>query len=357
MKYLITAGFLAATFFFLGCESEVTIPEGGYDFYPDSPYAGTQACMICHESIYSDFVNSGHNYKLNKVVDGQPPTYPFTALSGPPPGTTWSDVTYVIGGYKWKARFVGTDGYIITAGGNNQYNFETGEWVDYHADETKPYDCGRCHTTGYDETGHQGGLEGIEGTWVMEGVQCENCHGPGDDHTKAPVSNPMSINTSSSLCGECHIRGSKYTIPAKGGFTRHHEQYNEHFNSVMGEHLTCNDCHDAHKRAVHNGDAIKIGCDDCHTEQLNNFMTTGFDCTDCHMPELAKSAVGDAAKFDGDVHTHLWTINIDPNAEQFYTEGDNDYSYFYINLDFACLKCHNDKDRTWAAANAAMVHG
>ena len=68
---------------------------------------------------------SGHPWKLNKVVDGQPPEYPFTEVPEPPEGVTWDDVAYVIGGYNWKARFIGQDGFIITGDedATTQYNF------------------------------------------------------------------------------------------------------------------------------------------------------------------------------------------------------------------------------------------
>jgi hypothetical protein len=40
---------------------------------------------------------------LNKVVDGQPPTYPYDSVMGevatPPEGYTSDDIIYVIGGY------------------------------------------------------------------------------------------------------------------------------------------------------------------------------------------------------------------------------------------------------------------
>ena len=77
-------------------------------------YVGRQTCSECHAEINEVFMKSGHPWKLNKVVDGQPPSYPFTEVPEVPEGYTWDDITYVIGGYNWKARFIGTDGYIIT---------------------------------------------------------------------------------------------------------------------------------------------------------------------------------------------------------------------------------------------------
>jgi len=82
-------------------------------------YVTSKVCASCHSDI-SDAVNmSGHAYKLNPVVNGQPPEYPFTEVLNPPEGYTWDDITYVIGGFNWKARFIDKNGYIITGADEN----------------------------------------------------------------------------------------------------------------------------------------------------------------------------------------------------------------------------------------------
>jgi hypothetical protein len=153
---------LAVLVFFVACTEKKEITQ---DIQADlAAYVGSEACQSCHALIYESFKKTGHPYKLTPADSAQQPGYfPYTQFPGPPPGKSWDDVTYVIGGFWWKARFVGTDGYIITEGGNNQYNFATEEWVDYHKDEDKEYDCGGCHTTGYDPEGNQDGLEHIIG--------------------------------------------------------------------------------------------------------------------------------------------------------------------------------------------------
>ena len=122
--------------------------EAAAAFEPPT-YVGAPACAECHQETYDVFNKSGHPYKLNKVVDGQPPEYPYTEVVDVPEGYTWDDISYVIGGYNWKARFIDHDGYIITgdADATTQYNFwneqlEMGDnWVAYHAgEENKPYD-------------------------------------------------------------------------------------------------------------------------------------------------------------------------------------------------------------------------
>ena len=161
-------------------------------------YAGSERCSTCHGEIYEMFMKSGHAWKLNPVVDGQPPEYPFTEVPDPPEGYAWDDITYVIGGYNWKARFIDQNGYIITGDENatTQYNYaneavgtEAG-WAAYHAGEVeKPYDCGPCHTTGYSAwppDARQDDLPGLIGTWAEPGVQCEACHGPGSLHASDP---------------------------------------------------------------------------------------------------------------------------------------------------------------------------
>jgi hypothetical protein len=77
-------------------------------------YVGSETCGGCHTEVYDVFMKSGHPFKLNAVVDGQPPEYPYTVVDQLPEGWTWDDIAYVIGGYNWKYRFVAKDGYIVT---------------------------------------------------------------------------------------------------------------------------------------------------------------------------------------------------------------------------------------------------
>ncbi|MEE9585663.1 MAG: hypothetical protein V3W09_02050 [Nitrososphaerales archaeon] len=126
----------------------------------------------------------------------------------------------------------------------------------------------------------------------------------------------ITVNTSSALCGQCHIRGSSDAIPSKGEFIRHHEQYNELLASPMA------------------------------------FMNC-VDCIDCHMAKATKSAAA-LGPFEGDVRTHLWKINTDPNASMFTKDGGQ--ANGYLTVEFTCLQCHIDKDKDWAAGNAENIH-
>ncbi|MBW7882978.1 MAG: hypothetical protein H3C34_10130 [Caldilineaceae bacterium] len=336
--------------------------EPGLDYTP-AMYVGRDACKECHEEIYTTYMETGHPYKLNKVVDGKAPTYPFSEVPNPPEGYTWDDILYVIGGFGWKARFIDKNGFIITgdAEAKTQYNLPNktlklgGDWVAYHAGEEVPYDCGSCHTTGYIPEGNQDGLPGLIGTWAEDGIGCEECHGPGSNHVNSPYLVRMEVDRDSELCGQCHRRGDVTEIDAKGGFIQHHEQYEELFESKKRV-MRCVDCHDPHQTVKYaKGLGIKTACENCHFQNADYQKITDrkhAQCVDCHMPRVTKSAVGDLARFSGDIRTHLMAIN--PNAtSQFDKEGA--FAQPYLALDFACKGCHNEDGRGPVLEDARLI--
>lgn len=89
-------------------------------------------------------------------------------------------VTYVIGGYGWKANYMDLDGYVATDGADKvktQYNLANtyigteAKWVSYMSGQKdpKPFDCGGCHTTGFAADGST--PEGYAGSGA-----CKGCH-------------------------------------------------------------------------------------------------------------------------------------------------------------------------------------
>ncbi|MFQ6098655.1 MAG: multiheme c-type cytochrome, partial [Armatimonadota bacterium] len=285
---------------------------GGGPSLSGATFLGSDSCKGCHQDEYDDMfkASSGHPFKLNRVVNGQPPTYPHSVVPNPPPGYGWNDVSWVIGGYGWKARFIDQQGYIIT-GNQVQWNLATEEWVAYHASDqpgTKPYNCGRCHTTGWVETGlggpHQDGMPGMYGTFAEPGIGCEACHGPGSVHVANPKPDNIVVDTSSEQCGTCHFRDAQHRIEAKGGFIRHHEQYDEMISAGHAT-LQCVDCHDAHAGTRY-GPGLVRPCQSCHpgprAARKHNMIP---NCLDCHMPRATKSATK-AHDYEGDVRTHIF---------------------------------------------------
>lgn len=112
-------------------------------------YVGSDTCGTaeCHAQQYASWTNTGHPYKIvpkQAILDGTGyPEWIRTQVHGEEfavdadffdagqggaqvlsvnantfPNGGWDDVSYVIGGYGWKARFIGVDGYIITGSSN-----------------------------------------------------------------------------------------------------------------------------------------------------------------------------------------------------------------------------------------------
>jgi hypothetical protein len=110
-------------------------------------YAGSDTCAQCHSDIYSDFKVSGHPWKLKTAEVAKSNPLPL------PKGYSWDDISYVIGGYKWKSRYIDNKGVIITSAGGepgkNQYNMMVDTCSDYHPGEEKKYDCGRWWLGGH----------------------------------------------------------------------------------------------------------------------------------------------------------------------------------------------------------------
>lgn len=323
--------------------------------YEPPTFIGSEACAQCHQELFDVFMQSGHPWILTEVVDGQPPEYPFTETFSPPEGYTWDEISYVVGGYNWKARFLDQDGYLITGEDENattQYNLENeeldlgDEWVAYHAgEENREYSCGECHTTGYTPRGNQNDQPGVIGTWAFAGVQCEACHGAGSLHANDPVTVDMVVDRDVEACSQCHVRGDVEEVDASGGFISHHEQYEDLF---QGKHITidCVVCHDPHAGVVQLQEAeepaTQTQCESCHFEQARNadnevHARFNVNCVDCHMPHLIQNAAGDRDKFAGDLRTHL--VAIDPLQVEQFTE-DGQLASPQLALNFTCRGCH-----------------
>jgi len=354
-------------------------------------FVGSKACKGCHEKNYRDWKASGHPYKLVKAEEAQFRSIPT------PMGFDWiTDISYVIGGDNWKSRYIDERGYIITVtkdedgnlrDGVNQYNMFTGEWVDYHAGEVdKPYDCGSCHTTNWvfdddaatdnDLSDNQDGLPGMHGTFDAGGIHCEQCHGNG---TGFPP-NGMVVDDSAEACGSCHNRNPPGSgvdlIPAKGGFIKHHEQWNEHQASPHAG-FKCVDCHNPHERGPfsiwEDGESedypfgLSMGAEcgvNCHSTIGNSFAETAMahydvECKDCHMPYASKSA-NQMGPFEGDIQTHILYISTDADYNMFTDDGtavrlDED-GKAAVSLDFACKRCHTTTDMEELAKFARNFH-
>ena len=346
-------------------------------------FLGSAVCISCHPQQGAKHEVHGHSQKLKKLSNGGGPTYPpegtRAGIPDPPAGSQWADITYVIGGYIRKGRFIDSQGFVMTNGVDGvdtQWNLDfppngvTAGFVSYQPSQVEPkpydFDCFKCHTTGPSRDGHQDSLEGIVGTFAESGVQCEACHGPGSNHVDTPVEvENIFVNEESSFCGTCHSRGDDMNvIPASDGFIRHHEQFQELLASPHAD-IRCLTCHETHTSVNYQKDtAIINDCRACHPNQdmarhqdrifIRGDFVEPLACESCHMPYASKSAaaaseavVGDQGGRMGDIRTHIFNINrimVDFNA-MFSDDGTSvkkdANGKAAVTLDFVCLRCHN----------------
>jgi len=362
-----------------------------------SGYVGRSTCLTCHSGFVdiNEFTMHRHNHKLN------PPTSEFIGnwwngtetftsgdlsldltmqITGETFEVVLADTVFPLframgwGVEKWKQRYIveiGNSVYILP----NQWNVVTEAWVPFSltdwADATgalhngplgsvgpsfsASFDrrCVGCHTTGAtvsfaEETG-----EWIS-NWTEDNVQCEACHGPGQNHASSPsasnIVNPANLTDKDrklEVCGRCHSRGSSttklgdksmgypwrdnrifnpgdiladyYTQTTdkkefwnEGADTTsshalgHHEQYNDFLQSkhyVAG--IQCWNCHNPHAPDV---DFDNSKCTPCHATVASDYAThtnhadANMKCIDCHMPYTVKSAI----KYD--VRSHVFDI-------------------------------------------------
>lgn len=324
-----------------------------------SDYVGSEQCFKCHQEQFNFWQASGHPYKIRKAEKVRYSGIPL------PDGYSWDDISYVIGGINKKARFIDLNGYIITAAKDGselktQYNIQDGSWSFYHKGEKTPYKCGPCHMTNYKKGGNQDGLAGMIGTWSEDGIGCEECHGPGEDHIVGPTKANIKVDSSQDACGKCHQRGGTGpNAPAAGGFIQHHEQINE-LRGGAHKDLSCIECHNPHQRAI----LAKDNCAQCHEGEAAKYAKTlhgqsNITCVECHMPRASKSAIK-TGKFAGDVRTHTFRINTKADGQFFVDTAKNGKKSTYatgaVTLDFVCLNCHQSRDMKWAAKNANKIH-
>jgi hypothetical protein len=271
-----------------------------------------------------------------------------------PPRVYPIELTY--GGGVYKQR------YLYRVGANLfpfvQYNTEGKDaygdrsrkpWRDYHADwlfneesgklanppQAKSFDkeCASCHYNGYTLTKNDNGdyiagsandpngemdIDG-DGTPNEINMGCENCHGPGSAHVKAPkakkaanIVSPgkLAAERSSMICGQCHSRpqgnlkndqpvntDNKMMLPGTSRNTfltqyttredaadkdywadglhskSHHQQYSDFIKSSKhrnGNHLVaCADCHEPHGKAK-------------FAHQMKLDSNSAESCTTCH---------------------------------------------------------------------------
>ena len=317
-------------------------------------YVGTKVCLSCHEDKAS-FLETGHNFKVTKVVEGKTEKRPFTNIEGALEilekvensaghPNSMEDVSYVIGGYRRAVMFVDKNGFVMTGrksiinlpAEGEPFTPELGvTWYEGKGPDSLAFTyCGRCHTTGWkDYTSLEGdtrnrhrqdNMPGISGTWNQEGIQCESCHGAGGEHVKAAtkvnITKVASGRTSFDFraedqgygkpvaCSECHSKDGERGYPT--GYPDYITHYNKQFGGESlggrtkpypwGARLAKDGLMGVDPdTGIAMGKKRDFACTTCHDPHLSTHNRDKLghekalvkECTDCHYVQF--SSVGD----------------------------------------------------------------
>jgi hypothetical protein len=203
---------------------------------------------------------------------------------------------------------------------NRSWGIAPGYEMDQHPDFSRPVTvaCLFCHS------GKQEALEGTLNSYrdravSSEGISCERCHGPGEEHARRPVAgsiiNPAKLTASrrDSVCEQCHLAGeSRIPNPGKkltdyvpgeileGTFTTYVRaqpaggtiKVVSHVEQLAlsacarksGARLWCGTCHNPHETVARPADYFRTRCLTCHAKTLDKqHASEGRNCVQCHM--------------------------------------------------------------------------
>lgn len=382
---------------------------------PDTEeYVGSSTCIACHTDK-ATFFETGHNFKLNKIVDGQAPEYPFSYLDGAielmhgannSAGTpeNWSDISYVVGGYNTWANFLDKDGYILAGTGVAVSLPQNGEDISINhiqayspdsAPDSQEFDCGLCHSTGWkdftpdsDLNPHrQDDLKGFAGTYNQAGIQCEACHGAGSKHSQTMSADDISKVAKGRLtsdlikndmgyglaitCAECHSKKTNRHYP--DFVSEHNQDFGgdsiggrtiPYFNGgrVAGDAILGLDANTGEMTGAKHDMACHT-CHNPHRSKVNDDQPGHEDallktCTDCHgdkgfSPDLeVHQYVAKCTTCHMPKSRHFFKVNLEfPSDSPENFSKDGKYVQPWNVAKDSCGSCHEDYDERAAIIN------
>ncbi len=163
--------------------------------------------------------------------------------------------------------------------------------------------CFGCHATGVVRDGK------VDLSGLIQGIQCEGCHGPGQAHVAAVQAakfDDLAINSlhakgaeeESQFCGACHRTWEDVMLmdlqgPANVRFQPYRLANSPCYDTEEAR-IRCSACHDPHRPPVHEAKAYDDKCLACHAgpgpaaagRAAPACPTATEACSSCHMPKV-----------------------------------------------------------------------
>lgn len=206
--------------------------------------------------------------------------------------------------------------------------------------------CVGCHVVGF---GQPGGFVDEATTAFLEGVQCENCHGPARDHVNNvddPSKRPVKT-IAATLCGQCHngTHHPTYDEWASSGHAAVDEHVADSFTA--GTNLNrCGICHsgDLREMTLVEGKTVP----DTALKGVPREEMNGVTCVTCHDPHRK---TGNAApNASGEDYQLRYPEVADPVPSNALADVQDPARYN------ACGQCHHSREATWQTTTRPPHH-
>jgi Cytochrome c554 and c-prime len=236
--------------------------------------------------------------------------------------------------------------------------------------------CLACHTVGF---GLPTGFVSDSQTPLLEGVQCENCHGPAANHAANPGDPTVipRVEIAAQLCGGCH---SAQNVPAQVAYE--HPPFFDDWNTsphaaVVPDVLqsmaastnnisSCGRCHSGSARL-----ALLAGQNPSAT--LTNDFDVAITCAVCHDPHaphvwtnvlsgvitFTNALTGNTAVINNDELGQIYTNQLRcalSSTNDFVLTTSDVFSNKYDPTINVCAQCHNDRGAAWTDTARAPHH-
>lgn len=282
---------------------------------PPPSYAGARVCLGCHAGIHATVMNTGH------------------------------------AGAFTNALFVAQGGQTNAA-------------------------CLACHTVGY---GLPTGFVSAAQTPLLEGVQCENCHGPAANHAASPDDPTVipQVELAAQVCGGCH---SARLAPASVAAS--HAPFFENWNASPHDAVTpgalasmssstdninsCGRCHSGSARlalldgqnpsvTLANDFNVPITCADCHDPHAQHVWTNALNGVIRFTNSLTGYGIGITNNALGQFYTNQLLCAL-ASTNDFYLATTDAFTGKYNPNVNVCAQCHNDRGAAWTDTSRSPHH-
>lgn len=238
--------------------------------------------------------------------------------------------------------------------------------------------CLACHTVGY---GLPTGFTNAFKTPQLEGVQCENCHGPAANHAANPGDPTVvpRVEMAAQVCGGCH---SAQLTPASV-VTRHplgfgFEDWSasphgavvpdvlQSMASSASSISSCGRCHSGSAReaflegenpstTLTNDFNVAITCAVCHDAHQTYTWTNGLNGVITFTNQLTGNVAFITNNELGAVYTNQLR-NPYASTNDFYLTTSDVFSNKYNPAINVCAQCHNDRGAAWTDTSRSPHH-